>query len=190
MKPLLASIHCQFEDFVNAIRFPRSFLLLFLSSSLFILISMTESESQLMGEKAEMDRLEVNAEEAMANGDPNGATLAIGRAALMASILAQKESHPQTQLVYLSAESLFRAQENTYRAFALFEQAGGQLQAPSGVCQLLSLAKKQGINAANKLDQASAGSNMDFCNLCDRFLKKTQEWIKIVNELRVDFSCN
>lgn len=187
---MLASLGRQFGYFLKGSRLPRLFLLLFLSGSLSFLVNIKESESQLMGEKAEMDRLEVKAEEAMANGDPNGATLAIGRAALMASVLAQKENHPQTQLVYKSAERLFRAQENTYRAFALFEQAGGQLPAPSGVCQLLSLAKKQGINAANKLDQASAGTNMDSCNLCDRFLKKTQEWIKIVNDLRVEFSCN
>ena len=81
----------------------------------------------MMGEKAEMDRLEVKAEEAMANGDPNGATLAIGRAALMASVLAKQQNNPQIKLVYEGAEALFRAQENAYRALAIFEQAGGQL---------------------------------------------------------------
>ncbi len=71
-------------------------------------IASSPREPPVMGEKAEMDRLEVKAEEAMANGDSNGATLAIGRAALMASILAKKESNPKTKLVYASAEDLFR----------------------------------------------------------------------------------
>ena len=87
---------------------------------------LTGLEAQVMGEKAEMDRLEVKAEEAMANGDPNGAALAIGRGALMASELAKKEGNPPAKLVYEGAEDLFRTQENAYRALALFEQAGGQ----------------------------------------------------------------
>jgi len=136
-----------------------------------------------------MDRLEVKAEEAMANGDPNGATLAIGRAALMASILAKKESNPKTKLVYASAEDLFRTQENAYRALALFEQAGGQPPAPSGVCQLLSLAEQHGKRAIRKLGQAAPGSDEDSRDLYERLPRITQEWVQVVEELQVDFSC-
>ena len=142
-----------------------------------------------MGEKAEMDRLELKAEEAIANGDPNGATLAIGRAALMASILAKKESHPQIQLIYEAAENLFRTQENAYRALALFEQAGGQAPAPSGVCQLLSLSKQHGKSATELLSQAIPRSNGDAQELFDRFSEKNQEWIPIIKDLQTDFSC-
>ena len=142
-----------------------------------------------MGEKAEMDRLEVKAEEAMAQGDPNGAALAIGRAALMASMLAKKESSPNTNLVYSSAEDLYRTQENAYRALALFEQAGGQPPAPSGVCQLLSLAEQHGKRAIRNLSQAAPGSEEDARDLYEGLSEKTQEWTQIVNDLQMDFSC-
>ena len=136
-----------------------------------------------------MERLEVKAEEAMANGDLNGATLAIGRAALMASVLAKKEINSQAQLVYEGAEDLFRTQENAYRALALFEQAGGQAPAPFGVCQLLSLSEKHGISATKKLNQVTPGSGGNIREFYDRLLEKTSEWLQIVHNLRADFSC-
>ena len=144
----------------------------------------------MMGEKAEMDRLEVKAEEAMANGDPNGATLAIGRAALMASVLAKQQNNPQTKLVYEGAEALFRAQENAYRALAIFEQAGGQLPASSGVCQLLNLAENNGISATEKLMQATPNSSGDTTDLYNRVTERTQEWVPIIEDLQADFSCS
>ena len=142
-----------------------------------------------MGEKAEMDRLEVKAEEAMANGDPNGATLAIGRAALMASVLAGRETQPQARILYEGAEALFRAQENAYRALALFEQAGGQLPAPSGVCQLLSLSENYGLEATKKLTHATPLSEKPSQDLHRYLTGKTQEWAQIVEDLQGDFSC-
>ena len=147
------------------------------------------AEAQLMGERAEMDRLEVKAEEAIGNGDPNGATLAIGRAALMASVLAKRESHPQTKLIYGGAEALFRAQENAYRALALYEQAGGQRPAPSGVCQLLSLAEKYGVSATKKLVQATPLSEKSSLDLHHHLTEKTQEWAQIIQDSQADFSC-
>ncbi|MEE8234745.1 MAG: hypothetical protein V3R11_00900, partial [Nitrospirales bacterium] len=47
--------------------------------------------AQLIGEEAELDRLQEKAEASMALGDLEGAALNIGKAALMASILAKKE---------------------------------------------------------------------------------------------------
>ncbi|MEO6203410.1 MAG: hypothetical protein ABIU05_24560 [Nitrospirales bacterium] len=82
--------------------------------------------AQVSGELGEMDRLEQQAEDAIANGDPEGAALSIGKAALMAKLLAQKEEYQQTRLLYQAAETLFRGQEQGYRTFALFERAGGQ----------------------------------------------------------------
>jgi hypothetical protein len=143
---------------------------------------LTGGEAQVMGEKAEMDRLEVKAEEAMANGD-------IGRAGLMASVLAKNESNPQTKLVYEGAEDLFRTQENAYRALALFEQAGGQSPAPSGVCQLLSLAEQHGTRATRQLTQANPGSESESRDQYDRLTEKTQEWVQMVEDLQADFSC-
>ena len=145
--------------------------------------------AQVMGEKAEMERLEVKAEEAMANGDPNGATLAIGRAALMASMLAKKEGDPQIKLFYEGTEDLFRTQENAYRALALFEQAGGQSPAPSGVCQLLSLSENRGRKAKGKLSKAASYLEGDTQKMYDSLTEKVQEWIQIIDDLQADFLC-
>ena len=170
--------------------FALQFLLpFFLTLGLFPLAVCTGTYAQVMGEKAEMNRLEVKAEEAMANGDPNGATLAIGRAALMASMLAKKEIDQNRKLVYESAEDLFRTQENAYRALALFEQAGGQPPAPSGVCQLLNLAEKHGSSATRKLNQANPRSAGESQDQYDHLTQKAQKWVQIVEDLQADFSC-
>ena len=136
-----------------------------------------------------MDRLERKAEEAMAMGDPNGATLSIGKAALMASLLAKKETNPEARRIYDGAEALFRAQENGYRALALFEQAGGQLPPPSGVCRLLDLSLENGKTATQKLAQHSPSNEAASEDLHQRISAKTQEWLHIIEELRTDFSC-
>ena len=82
--------------------------------------------TQATGEVGEMDRLEQKAEDAIANGDPEGAALSIGKAALMANLLAQKEDVTrQIRLLYQAADTLFRGQEQGYRALALFERAVG-----------------------------------------------------------------
>ena len=137
-----------------------------------------------------MTRLEEKAEEAMAMGDPNGATLSIGKAALMASLLAKKEADPHVRQVYDGAEALFRAQENGYRALALFEQAGGQLPPPSGVCQLLGLAQEHGNVATQKLAQHPTSNETASVDLHQRISAKTQEWLQIIEELQMDFSCS
>ena len=154
-----------------------------------IILGVTLSGAQVLGEKPEMDRLEEKAEEAIANGDPNGASLAIGKAALMASMIAKKEIDLQKKQIYVGAEALFRAQENSYRALALFEQAGGQMPAPSGVCQLLGLARQNGNSAAQQLEQQPATTGSDSADLHQRYSAKTQEWIQIIGELQTDFSC-
>jgi len=108
---------------------------------------------------------------------------------VLKSELGKKEGNPQTKLVYEGAEEQFRTQENVYRALALFEQAGGQSPAPSGVCQLLSLAEKHGTNATRKLTQANPGSESESRDQYDRWIVKTQEWAKMVEDLQADFSC-
>ena len=154
-----------------------------------IILESTVSHAQVIGEEAEMTRLEEKAENAMAMGDPNGATLSIGKAALMASLLAKKETDPQARQVYDGAEALFRAQENGYRALALFEQAGGELPSPSGVCQLLELAQIDGNTATQKLAQQPTSNQTASVELHERFSAKTQEWLQIIEELQTDFSC-
>ena len=45
--------------------------------------------AQVIGNEAEMDRLRGKAEEAIGNDDPEGAAMNMGRAALMAKLLAK-----------------------------------------------------------------------------------------------------
>ena len=98
--------------------------------------------TQTIGEEAELGRLQVKAEDAMASDDPEGAAMAMGRAAMMAKRLSLVTRNDGTSArLYQGAESLFRSQEHGYRAMALFRRAGGQLPASSGVCGSLALAQ-------------------------------------------------
>jgi hypothetical protein len=97
--------------------------------------------AQVIGNEAEMDRLREKAEEAMANDDPEGTAMNMGRTALIAKLLAMTH-HADVSAVCLfqGPETLFRAQEHSYHAMALFRMAGGQLPASSGICESLSFA--------------------------------------------------
>jgi hypothetical protein len=98
--------------------------------------------TQTIGDEAELERLRVKAEDAMASDDPEGAAMAMGRAAMMAKRLSLVNRNDGTSArLYQGAESLFRSQEHGYRAMALFRRAGGQLPASSGVCGSLALAQ-------------------------------------------------
>lgn len=96
--------------------------------------------AQVRGDEAELARLRSKAEDAIANDDPDGAAMMMGRAALLASHLAKKYEGFGAQ-VYKGNEALFRSQEHAYRAMALFRRAGGQSPASSGVCGSLALAQ-------------------------------------------------
>ncbi|HSA61865.1 MAG TPA: hypothetical protein VLE03_06465 [Nitrospiraceae bacterium] len=95
--------------------------------------------AQVKGDDAELGRLRSKAEDAMANDDPDGAAQLMGRAALLAAQMARRQEGYSAQ-VNKGNEALFRSQEHTYRAMALFRRAGGQLPASSGVCGSLALA--------------------------------------------------
>lgn len=95
--------------------------------------------AQVKGDEAELGRLRSKAEDAVANDDPDGAAQLMGRAALLAAEMAKRQEGFGVQ-VYKGNEALFRSQEHTYRAMALFRRAGGQLPASSGVCGSLALA--------------------------------------------------
>ena len=110
--------------------------------------------SQVVGDEAEMDRLKAKAEDLMANNDPEGAAMSMGRAALMAKQLATKHKDvASTARVFQGAEKLFRSQEHAYRAMALFRRAGGQLPASSGVCGSLALANSSVLQATSLLEK-------------------------------------
>lgn len=145
--------------------------------------------AQVIGNEAEMDRLRGKAEEAMANDDPEGAAMNMGRAALMAKLLA-KTHHEDVSAVRLfqGAETLFRSQEHGYRAMALFRRAGGQLPASSGVCGSLSLAQ-------SSLQQALAALNYEDSARSPRATKATQlreaatDWVTVIDSMIADYQC-
>lgn len=145
--------------------------------------------TQVAGELGEMDRLEQQAENAIANGDPEGAALSIGKAALMAKILAQNEEHQQIRLLYQAEEILFRGQEQGYRAFALFERAGGQPPASKGVCQYLSHAAEKVKQSQDDLKALADFTNESLRARQQRHRGKTQEWERLLHGLEQDLSC-
>ncbi len=145
--------------------------------------------SQVLGEVAELDRLEQKAEEAMGQGDSHGAALSIGKAALMASILAEQEQEKPSGELWNAAGQLFRGQEDVYRALALFEQTGGTPPPPAGVCQALhhSLTKIQLVH--KNLENIHGQQDSDVAHRIKRYLDSTQEWEILIPELIQDVSC-
>lgn len=137
-----------------------------------------------------MERLERQASELVADGDSGGAALAIGKAAMMAGIMARQESEKSAKDVFLGIEALFRTQEHGYRAIALFEQAGGQPPAPTGACQLLSLATQHSHNAQTVFSNMPISNQSDSTHISHRYFAQAQEWTEIIRELQTDFACS
>ena len=135
-----------------------------------------------------MDRLEQKAEEAMANQDAEGAALTIGKAALMAQIVAQRMDTNEARFLYQTAEVMFRGQEYGYRALALFEQAGGQSPASKGVCQYLSRAKEE-ITRSHTNFRDLHNLSPSLVDRGQRYMVQSEEWLEIIQEIHQDFSC-
>ncbi len=145
--------------------------------------------TQVVGELGEMDRLEQRAEDAIANGDPEGAALSIGKAALMAAVLAKKAESQNPRLLYQSAETLFRGQEQGYRALALFERAGGQPPASKGVCQFLSHAAVMVKESQNSLLALEDIHKESLRERQQRLIARAKEWEGLLQGLQQDLSC-
>ena len=149
----------------------------------------TVAWSQVVGDEAEMDRLKAKAEEAIANDDPEGAAMSMGRAALMAKQLAIKYKDSGSAAgVYQGAESLFRSQEHAYRAMALFRRAGGQLPASSGVCGSLALAQTHVQHASSMLGRNGNVTG----NLAERattLLATAEDWTTVIASMISDYQC-
>ena len=137
--------------------------------------------AQVMGEEAEMDRLKTRADESMANGDPDGAAMNMGKAALMASQLAKRQANAGQSQWLRGAEALFRAQEQAYRALALFQRAGGQPPASSGVCGSMRLAKEHLDKSVTLLVDAAPRDG--------HLQSSAAEWIKTLEGMNADFQC-
>lgn len=148
------------------------------------------AQTQVLGEEAEMERLQSKAEEAIANGDADGAAMNSGKAALMASQLALRRPGQASGLFYRGAESLFRAQEHTYRALALFQRAGGQLPASSGVCSTMTLAGTAVEKSVGLLTEASAAeTDQGRLQQARRLQAIAMDWVKTVEGMNGDFQC-
>ncbi len=88
-------------------------------------------------DELEMARLQGAAEESLANNDPSGAALLSGRAALMASQLAARQTDAREHALLQGRETLFRAQELLYRGLAMYKLGGGRPPASAGVCSMI-----------------------------------------------------
>jgi len=147
--------------------------------------------AQVIGEHAELERLRIKADEAIANGDPDGAAMNSGKAALMAAQLAKREGDNSTGDWYRGAEALFRSQEHGYRALALFQRAGGNPPASTGVCQSLQLADLESQRASTWFGKRSrpaadtAGTSAE-----PPLTSISTEWHHTVEQMRKDFQCS
>lgn len=148
--------------------------------------------AQTIGEEAELDRLQARAEESMANGDAEGAAMSMGRAALMASQLGKRFGDQPKGLVYRGAETFFRAQEQGYRALALFHRAGGQAPASSGVCHTLRSAhlglRKAMVNL-NLDEQALQALSPPDTTRIKQLRTSADDWTTVLASMTADFQC-
>jgi len=146
--------------------------------------------SQVIGEEAEMRRLQARAEEAIANGDADGAALHSGKAALMAAQLAKQQEEPSVASLYRGAEALFRAQEHAYRAQALFQRAGGQVPASSGVCGTLQMAELKAAEATKRLNEKMEPAiEAGYKPERERLRGEAADWTQTIEGLGKDFQC-
>ncbi|MGD9851509.1 MAG: hypothetical protein AB7T38_09595 [Nitrospirales bacterium] len=147
------------------------------------------SPAQVIGEQAEMDRLDQRADELAAQADPEGAAQASGKAAMMADILTKSAQDPSTQSTFQGASLQYRAQERGLRALALFERAGGTPPAPPGVCHYLHQATTKLSEAKTLLQHNSTISQNEITTRRNYLLKKNEEWEHIFMGLHEDFAC-
>lgn len=165
--------------------------------ALCVLVIWSPSPAQVIGEEAELTRLQTRAEEAAAMGDAEGAAMSIGKAALMAAELAKHQEDGRSAQFFRGAEALFRAQEQAYRALGLFQRAGGQAPASTGVCGTIRLATRFAVEADERLSQAAQLPPQNkrlvetpHLQEARRFHADTADWMRIIDGMIVDFQCH
>jgi hypothetical protein len=145
--------------------------------------------TQTIGDEAELERLRAKAEDAIASDDPEGAAMAMGRAALMAKRLSQvNQNDGAAARLYQGAESLFRSQEHGYRAMALFRRAGGQLPASSGVCGSLALAQGSVQHALSDL-AVEAPRPSALVERVKQWRETADDWVTVVAAMITEYQC-
>ncbi len=145
--------------------------------------------AQVVGDEAEMERLERRAEDAIANGDAEGAAMNMGRAALMASQLVRREEDSGRARLLRGTERLFRGEEQAYRALALFERAGGRLPASSGVCGTIRSAYHHVAESVKLLEGDTPNRSSAAPAEQDRLQALADDWVITIESLRADFQC-
>lgn len=156
--------------------------------SIFLLASL--SLAQVVGKLGEMDRLEQQADDLAAQADPEGAALAIGKAAMMADLLTTESQKPAAGEIFHAASLLYRAQELGFRALALFERTGATPPAPAGVCQYLFQGHQKLEDSKNLLERFPSPS-LDESNVRrEKLLQKNEEWKDLLLGLHNDFACS
>jgi hypothetical protein len=158
------------------------------TASLMLGVLSSPGLAQVMGPKAEMERLEQRAEDSIANGDPEAAAMNMGKAALMALELGKRQQVDTMVTYFKGLERLFRAQEHTYRAVALFERAGSTTPASSGVCATIRLAGRRIAESVAILNQP----DLTFPSLDerDRYRTLATDWVGTIEALKSDFQCH
>jgi len=147
------------------------------------------TRAQTIGDEFEMERLRVRAEEAVANDDPEAAAMNIGRAGLMAKLLAKTHQEDVSAVrLFQGAETLFRSQEHGYRAMALFRRAGGQLPASSGVCGSLSLSHSSIQQAMATLGHENNPPGPLAAKII-QFREAAADWGTVIDSMIADYQC-
>ena len=147
--------------------------------------------AQVTGDEAELDRLRNKAEDAMANDDPEGAAMSMGRAALMTVHLAKREGDPSRAKMFRGAEHLLRSQEHGYRALALFRRAGDQLPASTGVCGSLQLAHTEAQQSLQIFDEPLPAEQPDPRTIqhASGMRQAAENWVTVLSAMHTDFQC-
>lgn len=146
---------------------------------------------QVVGDEAEMNRLYEKAEEAIANGDPEGAAMSSGRAALMASQLAKQAPQASVAQLFKGSEALFRGHEQAYRALALFNRAGGQPPASTGVCRSIDSAGQEIRRSVDLLAiDVTSLPTLEQVRQAQRWHDVAAGWVRMVAGLAHDFQCD
>jgi len=148
------------------------------------------SIAQVVGKLGEMDRQEQQAEDLAAQADPEGAALAIGKAAMMAELLSTESQKPSSGEIFQAASLFYRAQEMGFRALALYERAGGTPPASVGVCHYLYQGQQKLADSKDLLKRIPPIFPEEITDRHDRLLKKNEEWENLLLELHKDFACS
>jgi hypothetical protein len=137
-----------------------------------------------------MDRQEQQAEDLAAQADPEGAALAIGKAAMMAELLTTESQKPAAGEIFQAASLFYRAQELGFRALALYERAGGTPPASAGVCQYFYQGHQKLADSKELLEMHPSVSQGEIRARREKLLQKNEEWKNLLLGLHKDFACS